>query len=170
MRLSWIATLGLLAAACGGGECPGLDGQQLDVSGAAQMSCDASTGLEPFDHRAHYTLEVRDDDGALRGYVLVSAGGVARPGGALADNVTHRCSSATPLNGCASAASLECEPVEETDDPGPAGLSWLPMRVTLDVALDPEEEGEVYTGAVTLRGELCTATFSGARMSQRPLP
>src|SRR5688572_27329883 len=114
MRLFRIATLGFLAAACGG-ECPVLDGQQLEASGAAQMSCDASTGLEPFDHRAYYTLEVLDDDAALRGYVLVSAGGVARPAGSVADNVTHRCTSQTALNGCANAAALECEPVEETE-------------------------------------------------------
>lgn len=168
MRFSWFATLGLLAAACGG-ECPLIDGKQLDVSGAAEMRCDASVGIEPFDHRAYYVLEVLDEDAALRGYVLVSAGGVARPSGTVADNVTHRCTSAAAVNGCASAASLECEPIEETEDPGPAGLAWLPMRVTLDVALDAQAEGEVFTGAVTLAGEQCTATVAGARVSQRPL-
>lgn len=167
MRLSWLPPLGFLAVACGG-DCPVLDAQQLDVSGLAEMRCDASAGIEPFDHRAYYTLEVVGEEDSLRGYVLVSAGGVARPSGTVADNVTHRCTSAVPLNGCASAASLDCEPVEETEDPGPAGLIWLPMRVTLGVALDAEEE-EVFTGAVTLAAEQCTSTLAAARVSQRPL-
>jgi hypothetical protein len=112
---------------------------------------------------------VIDEDATLRGYVLVSAGGVARPSGPVADSVTHRCTSAAPVNACASSASLECEPVETTDDPGPAALTWLPMRVTLDLALDAESETESYTGTVTLRGELCTGTLAAARVSQQTL-